>query len=124
MESITLLILLFLSHYIVDYTPIGNTIEVQDRPFYTLIVHSFIHAFVLGIILFSYNAICVCIRFDFIISSILIQLSSHYLIDMWVGLMNRYYPKVETKTMQSLILGVDQFLHSLVLIFIYFILTK
>jgi hypothetical protein len=123
MESIILLIALFFSHYIVDYTTIGNTIEIQDKPFYTLIIHSFIHSIILGFILWLYSMMFANIEFDLIICSMLIQLSSHYLIDMWVGLMNKYYPKVETKTMQSLILGVDQFLHSVALIIIYFILN-
>jgi hypothetical protein len=124
MENIILLISLFFSHYIVDYTPIGNAIEVQNNTYRTLIIHSLIHSFVLGIITIGYSYFIKNINSEIIIYSILIQLLSHYLIDLCVGIINKYYPKVETKTMQSLILGVDQFLHSIALIVIYFIINQ
>jgi len=119
MENITLLAILFFSHYLVDYTALGNTIEINGSKYLTALIHSWIHSIILALILFGYSILISELKTYKILNAMLIQLFSHFLIDASVGIINHFWSKAETKSNQTLILGYDQFMHSLFLIIIY-----
>jgi len=119
MENITLLAILFFSHYLVDYTALGNTIEINGSKYLTALIHSWIHSIILVLILFGYSFLISELKIYKILNAMLIQLFSHFIIDASVGIINHFWSKAETKSNQTLILGYDQFMHSLFLILIY-----
>lgn len=49
----------------------------------------------------------------------LIQLVTHFLIDLWKGRMNKWFPSLQSPTNKWhwVIFGFDQLLHSLIIIF-------
>ena len=54
----------------------------------------------------------------------LIELISHFIIDIWKGRMNVWFPKLQNPAtkLHWYIFGFDQFLHQLVIIFIVYLL--
>jgi len=124
MENITLLAILFFSHYLVDYTALGNTIEINGSKYLTALIHSWIHSIIMALILFGYSFLILELKTYKILNAILIQLFSHFLIDASVGIINHLWFRANTKSNQTLILGYDQFMHSLVLILIYNLITN
>lgn len=86
-----------------------------------IFAHALVHASLMGIAISIY-----CNNWDVVFYSFLLQLLSHFLIDVWKGKMNVWFPKVmdTTKYPHWILFGFDQFLHAYFIIMIAGGITK
>ena len=120
-----ILIGLFFCHFLADYTHLSTTWMLNakrlGKPFIPIIAHAMVHTILMWIFLacifgFTNNVLVVC----------LFQLITHFLIDLWKGRMNIWFPILQSPTnkLHWIVFGFDQFLHSLVIIIMYYLLIK
>ena len=113
-----MLYLLFLCHFLGDYTHLSTrkmlNAKKLAKPLLPIFYHSVVHGVLIlvPLLLFNYNKI----YYAFIV-----MVLSHFLIDVSKGLVNRYFEQTRdiSKTIFWIVFGLDQFLHSVVLIIIY-----
>lgn len=115
----TLIILLFAAHYLADFTPLSRPYMLQakaiGRPILPIFDHAFVHALLMGFIIkyFGYSA-------QVIGTCALLELVSHFAIDLLKGYVNYKFPSVRLphNLWYWPIFGFDQFLHSVIIILI------
>lgn len=120
-----LLISLCFCHFLADWTPLSTSWMLRaksiGKPIFPIFIHGLVHACLMTIALFifGYNSIC-------LINCFLIQLLSHTVIDTLKGKINVWSPivKEQSKSWYWMVLGFDQFLHTLFIILIYFLTIK
>lgn len=120
-----LLILLFLCHFLADYTHLSVTwmlnAKRKGEPYFPIFCHAGVHALLMALVVkcFSYNWTNTIVVYAF-------QLSMHFWIDVWKGKMNIWFPSLQNPANKWhwWVFGFDQFLHAVVIILIYFFITK
>ena len=126
MQKELLLISLFICHWLADYSHLSTAWMLNAKrlgtPTFPILCHACVHAILMSTVL-------KCFGFSWIIvaCSYTIQLSSHYLIDVWKGKMNSWFPKLQNPTNKWhwIIFGFDQLLHAIVIVFMaYFAISK
>lgn len=126
MNSYLLLILLFVCHWLADFSWLSTKwmldAKAKGSPWYPILVHSFVHGTLMGIVLLF------CLYPNIIISYlILFQVGSHFLIDVWKGKMNVWFPVLQNdkNKLHWVVMGFDQLLHGIVIItMVWFIYGK
>lgn len=115
-EALLLIFLLLVCHYLGDFVLAANQ-TLQDakskgKPFLPILVHSGIHAGLMLLVLLLFLPFGLCFHL------FLIQLFSHFLIDVLKGLSNQWNPDFRnpTKYAHWLVFGFDQLLHQSVII--------
>lgn len=118
MTQTTILIGLFICHFLADYTHLSTSWMLNakrlGKPLYPIFTHAFIHA--------SLMLVLLALVFGFsgfkLASLFLFQLITHFLIDVWKGKMNSWFPTLQSPANKWhwIIFGLDQLLHALVII--------
>jgi Protein of unknown function (DUF3307) len=113
-----ILIGLFICHFLADYTHLSNAWMLNakrlGKPLYPIFTHAFIHASLMLVLLalvFGFSGFKLAALFGF-------QLITHFLIDVWKGRMNGWFPTLQSPANKWhwIVFGFDQLLHALVII--------
>lgn len=118
MTQTTILIGLFICHWLADYTHL-STAEMLGakrlgKPLLPILSHSLVHGALMSLfLLFALKA-----NFEKLSLLILFQIGTHFLIDLWKGRMNGWFPALQSPANKWhwIVFGFDQLLHALVLI--------
>ena len=112
-----LLILLFFCHFLADYTWLSTSWMLNakrfGKPILPIWFHAKVHMGLMGIALLPFTGFTK--QWGFIC---IFQLITHFLIDVWKGRMNGWFPILQdnTKKWHWVVFGLDQTLHSIVII--------
>ncbi len=113
-----ILIGLFICHFLADYTHLSTAWMLNakrlGKPLYPIFTHAFAHASLMLVLLalvFGFSGFKLAALFGF-------QLITHFLIDVWKGRMNGWFPALQSPTNKWhwIVFGFDQLLHALVII--------
>jgi len=112
----TLLILLFVCHYLADYTWLSTSWMLDAKRLgitkFPIFVHAFVHAsLMLLVLLFYVEDLKLAVLFSF-------QLLTHFVIDVSKGQMNALFPSLQSPAnkLHWVVFGLDQLLHAIVII--------
>lgn len=114
----TLLISLFVCHFLADYTHLSTgwmlSAKRLGKPLYPIFTHAFIHACLMLVVMrvgFNIESLTALYLFMF-------QLITHFLIDVWKGRMNGWFPSLQSPANKWhwIVFGADQLLHAIVII--------
>lgn len=119
---IILLILLQAIHWLGDYTHLSTNKMLESKrfgkPLTPILQHAFIHGLGVFIILgiLGYPAYIAFLMF-------LLMWGSHFIIDVWKGKMNVWFPKLAdpTNKFHWYIFGLDQMFHQFIIILIAYL---
>ena len=91
-----ILIGLFICHFLADYTHLSTAWMLNakrlGKPLYPIFTHAFIHASLMLVLLalvFGFSGLKLTALFGF-------QLITHFLIDVWKGKMNGWFPSLQS----------------------------
>ena len=113
-----ILIGLFICHFLADYTHLSTAWMLNakrlGKPLYPIFTHAFIHASLMLVLLalvFGFSGLKLAALFGF-------QLITHFLIDVWKGRMNGWFPALQSPANKWhwIVFGFDQLLHALIII--------
>lgn len=113
---VTLLVLLNLVHWLADYTHLSTDWMLKAKrlgtPILPILAHAGVHAVLMGLIIFFMYGYVLAIQLA------ALQLVSHFLIDLWKGKMNKWFPALQSPANKFhwVVFGADQFLHQLIII--------
>jgi hypothetical protein len=136
METHTLILLLslFFCHWLGDYTHLSTnwmlTAKRFGSPLLPIFCHALVHACLMGIVLEIYchltiaNYETVIFSFTHVDKLFFLQLITHFLIDVWKGKMNFWFPNLSVPSNKGhwYIFGFDQLLHSVVILIMVYLL--
>ena len=113
-----LLALLFLAHFLGDFTPLATERMQQakrvGRPLWPIASHALVHAILVGlvVVLVAGSALVV------VLAAVAIEFSTHLLLDWWKGSVSRRHPALGDPAQPGFwrTMGVDQLAHALVLV--------
>lgn len=127
---ILLLFWLFLCHWLADYTWLSTTWMLMAKrlgtPLFPIFVHALVHTILMAITLLIYFRSSIPLFYSNIILVLAIQLFSHFLIDVWKGKMNVWFPVIQSpmNKIHWVVFGYDQLLHTtVILIMVHILLT-
>lgn len=115
-----LLIGLFACHFLADYTHLSTAWMLNakrlGKPMFPILSHAAAHAFLMGFFLIVYYVKTIPHNTWFFV--VTFQLLSHFLIDVWKGRMNGWFPSLQSPANKWhwVVFGADQFLHAVVII--------
>lgn len=121
--KLEILIGLFFCHFLADYTHLSTSWMLNakrlGKPLFPIFIHALVHTLLMGLFL-------LCMGSSNIVTLMLIQLFTHFSIDVWKGRMNGWFPTLQSPTNKWhwVIFGFDQFLHSFVIILMYSLIIK
>ncbi len=112
MNNTLILIGLFFCHFLADYTHLSASWMLNAKrlgtPLYPIFTHAFVHACLMLIFLslIGFSGIKLATVFA-------LQLSTHFIIDVWKGKMNVWFPSLQSPANKWhwVVFGFDQFLH-------------
>ena len=116
MTQTTILIGLFICDFLADYTHLSTAWMLNAKrlgtPLFPIFVHAFVHMFIMAAFL---SVIGLKDELYFLMP---FQLITHFLIDVWKGKMNSWFPSLQSPANKWhwIIFGLDQLLHALVII--------
>jgi hypothetical protein len=121
-----LLIGLFFCHFLADYTHLSTAYMLNAKrlgtPLHPIFLHAFIHASLMLVFL------ALAVRLDSLLLTVLFlfQLVTHFLIDVWKGRMNGWFPSLQSPANKWhwVIFGFDQFLHTTVIVIMYHLINN
>jgi len=117
-----LLICLLICHYLCDYTHLSTSWMLNakrtGKPLYPIFTHAAVHASFMHIVVSFYSSYCNHLTNTQLFACLILQLSSHFVIDVLKGRMNTWVPVVASPANKShwYIFGLDQLLHQLVIV--------
>lgn len=116
-----ILIGLFVCHWLADYTHLSTAWMLNakrlGKPLYPILCHAIVHGLLMGLFLrfclggwFTSN--------DTVAYLIYFQIITHFLIDVWKGRMNGWFPALQSPANKWhwIVFGFDQLLHAIVII--------
>lgn len=125
----TLLVLLFTCHWLADYTWLSTSWMLNakrfGKPLIPIAAHAGVHALSMGFVLHFYlNGHL--LKFDIVDKLILFQFGTHFLIDVWKGRMNGWFPLLQSPAnkLHWVVFGLDQLLHAIVIITMVYFATN
>lgn len=116
------LTILFICHYIADYTPLSTSWMLNAKrfgtPLFPILIHALVHASLMGLVLYIIGA-------NNYVQLFCIQLITHFLIDVFKGKMNYWFDVFQSPINKAhwMLFGFDQLLHSLVLIYMVYLIN-
>ena len=125
MDNLYLLIALFFCHFIADFTWLSTTWMLNaksvGKPLLPIFAHAAVHALLMAIVL-AFGHLTFALWFNLV----MFQLLSHFLIDLWKGRMNVWFPIVTSPANKWhwILFGFDQFLHAVVICIMYSIVCS
>lgn len=127
-----ILIGLFFCHLVADYTHLSTSWMLNAKrfgtPLFPIFIHAFVHAILMSIFLESYFLYTITDynplewNFSMVDKLFLLQLITHFSIDTWKGKMSSWFPKIQSPSNKWhwVVFGIDQYLHTLVIIVMSF----
>lgn len=106
---------LFICHFLADYTHLSTDWMLNakrlGKPLKPILTHAMVHTLLMGIFL-------ACLGVSNTILLMGFQLITHFLIDVWKGRMNGWFPSLQSPANKWhwVVFGFDQLLHSIVII--------
>ena len=118
MQQTTILIGLFTCHFLADYTHLSTACMLNakrlGKPLFPILQHAYIHTLLMTVFLFFIIELpqLLTIKITFF------QLATHFLIDVWKGRMNGWFPSLQSPANKWhwIVFGFDQLLHAIVII--------
>lgn len=113
----TIQIALFVCHWLADYTHLSTpwmlSAKRLGKPFYPIFIHALVHACLMLVTLAAFGLSGLPLAGLF-----LFQLLSHFLIDVWKGRMNHWFPSLQSPSNKWhwVVFGFDQLMHTVVII--------
>ena len=126
MKQTILFLTLFFCHFLADYTHLSTKWMLDakrlGRPLYPIFVHAFIHASLMLVVM----AIGFGMGGWMLGGLFALQLISHFLIDVWKGRMNGWFPALQSPANKWhwVIFGLDQYLHAAVIVWMVYYATS
>ncbi len=108
---IGLLALLFVCHFLADFTPLSTAWMLKakqfGKPLLPIASHAAVHACLMGVVLLFF------VSPEKALMLAVIQLLAHFCIDTWKGRMSIWFPSLQDATQKEywMLLGFDQLLH-------------
>lgn len=127
MNTTILLLTLFFCHFLADYTHLSTAWMLNakrlGKPLFPILAHAGVHSLLMGIALtiLGYGNL---LQFDIVDKLMIFQLFTHFIIDMWKGRMNGWFPSLQSPANKWhwIVFGIDQYFHAVVIILmVYFI---
>lgn len=125
MEQTQILIGLFICHFLADYTHLSTAWMLNakrlGKPLTPILLHAFVHAWLMGFFLL------IALGFKPIVWELyLFQLITHFLIDVWKGKMNAWFPSLQSPANKWhwIVFGFDQLLHAIVIVLMAWYVTR
>jgi hypothetical protein len=121
MDNCYLLIALFFCHFLADFTWLSTSwmlnAKAVGKPLLPIFAHAAVHATLMAIVL-AFGQMTFALWFNLV----MFQLLSHFLIDLWKGRMNVWFPIVQSPASKWhwILFGFDQFLHAVVICIMYY----
>jgi len=113
---------LFLCHWSHLSTAYMLNEKRLGTPLHPIFLHAFIHASLMLVFL------ALAVRLDSLLLTVLFlfQLVTHFLIDVWKGRMNGWFPSLQSPANKWhwVIFGFDQFLHTTVIVIMYHLINN
>lgn len=115
-----ILIGLFLCHFLGDFTHLSTKWMLDakkfGKPLLPILAHAGVHTLLMGLFLFIINVSNLLFLIGF-------QLTTHFIIDVLKGKMNKWFPSLldQTNKWHWVMFGADQFFHTLVIISMLYI---
>ncbi len=117
MQQTTILIGLFICHFLADYTHLSTAWMLNakrfGKPLFPIFIHAAMHTMLMSLVLgwfigFTNNWAYL----------VIFQWVTHFLIDVWKGRMNGWFPSLQSPANKWhwIVFGFDQLLHALVII--------
>lgn len=113
----TLLISLFFCHYLADFTHLSTSWMLDakrfGKPLSPIFAHACMHGILMLIVMWFFP-----INNHVIVNLACFQVITHFIIDVWKGRMNGWFPSLANPTNKFhwWIFGIDQFFHATVII--------
>lgn len=110
-----ILVGLFICHFLADYTHLSTAWMLNAKrlgtPLIPILTHAMVHTLLMGIFLVCFGISNTIILMGF-------QLITHFLIDVWKGKMNVWFPLLQSPANKWhwVIFGFDQLLHAFVIL--------
>ncbi len=122
-----ILIGLFICHWLADYTHLSTgwmlSAKRLGKPLTPIFVHALMHSALMTLFITLYYWVkndynLLGDSYGFIDNLFLIQLITHFAIDVWKGKMNNWFPALQSPANKWhwIVFGFDQLLHALVII--------
>ena len=130
-----LLLSLFFCHFLADYTHLSTNWMLSakriGKPHFPIFCHALIHASLMSVVV-SYYAYSIkgidvfAFKYDIVDTLFLIQLISHFCIDVLKSKMNVWFPALANPANKFhwWLFGADQFLHASVIILMTYLIAK
>lgn len=114
----TVLIGLFVCHWLADYSPLSTTNMLNAKKLGTPLLPIFTHALVHGALMGVFLLFALRADFNKIALLIILQVITHFLIDTMKGRMNSWFPELQNpgNSWHWVMFGFDQLLHAIVII--------
>jgi len=128
MEIAIILIVLNLCHFLADYTHLSNSWMLNAKrlgsPLFPIFCHALVHGLLMALCLEVFFSVTIdgYSPFEFRATTtdylFLLQVSSHFFIDVWKGKMNKWFPLLQSPSNKWhwVVFGADQFFHQLIII--------
>ncbi len=117
MQQTTILICLFTCHFLADYTYLSTAWMLNakrlGKPLFPIFTHAGMHTILMFLLLvFFINDLGLVLKLS------AFQLTTHFLIDVWKGKMNGWFPSLQSPANKWhwIVFGFDQLLHAIVII--------
>lgn len=120
----TLIILLFICHWLADYTHLQRPWMLKAKATGSPAIHILLHALVHGLLF-------LCCLYFFTSGKVLwflflLEWITHFVIDVWKGKMNVWFPNIKNPINQFhwIVFGFDQLLHhAIIVVIVYWVLN-
>ena len=116
-----ILIGLFICHWLADYTHLSTSWMLSAKrlgtPLFPIFIHAAMHAMLMSLVLGWFIGFTK--EWAYLV---IFQWITHFLIDVWKGKMNSWFPALQSPTNKWhwIVFGFDQLLHALVIILMSF----
>jgi Protein of unknown function (DUF3307) len=117
MTQTTILIGLFICHWLADYTHLSTAWMLNakrlGKPLFPIFIHASIHGILMLFFMLIFGA-----DYKDALQLWIFQVATHFLIDVWKGRMNGWFPKLQNPANKWhwIVFGFDQLLHGIVII--------
>lgn len=121
---IKFLLILFFCHFLAEFTYLSNKWMIEAKrlgtPNLPILAHAGVHSTLMGLSLLFLG-----VDFYKIIIVFVLQLITHFSIDLLKGKMNYWFPKLQDpeNKLHWIVFGFDQYLHSIVIILLSYYLV-
>lgn len=128
MKETILLLSLFFCHFLADYTHLSTAWMLSakrlGKPLLPILTHAGVHTILMGVTMTILGYGNCFTGFDIVGKLMIFQLATHFLIDVWKGRMNGWFPALQSPANKWhwIVFGFDQFLYAGVIILMAYLL--